>query len=37
MNNRAGEMEVFVEAVERGSFTAAAERLGLSPSAISKL
>lgn len=37
VNNRAGEMEVFVEAVERGSFTAAAERLGLSPSAISKL
>ncbi|MDI7923113.1 LysR family transcriptional regulator [Ferirhizobium litorale] len=36
MDNRAGEMEIFVEAVERGSFAAAAARLKLSPSAVSK-
>lgn len=37
MDNRAGEMEVFVAAAERGSFSAAGRRLGLSPSAISKV
>ena len=37
MNNRAGEMEVFVLAAELGSFSAAGRRLGLSPSAVSKL
>lgn len=37
MDNRAGEMQVLVEAVERGSFSAAGRRLGLSPSAVSKL
>lgn len=37
MNNRAGEMEVFVEAVEQGNFTAAGKRLNLSPSAVSKV
>ena len=37
MDNRAGEMEVFVEVIERGSFAAAARRLSLSPSAVSKL
>jgi len=37
MNNRAGEMEVFAEVVERGSFSAAGRRLALSPSAVSKL
>ena len=31
------EMRVFVRAVERGSFAAAADDLGLTPSAISKL
>lgn len=37
MNNRAGEMEVFVEAVDRGSFAGASRMLGLSPSAVSKV
>lgn len=37
MNNRAGEMEVFVLAAETGSFSAAGRRLNLSPSAVSKL
>lgn len=35
--NRSGEMEVFVRVVEEGSFSAAARRLGLTPSAIAKL
>jgi DNA-binding transcriptional LysR family regulator len=37
MANPAGEMTVFVRAVERGSFAAAADDLALSPSAVSKL
>jgi DNA-binding transcriptional LysR family regulator len=37
LDNRAGEMEVFVQAIEDGSFSAAGRRLGLSPSAVSKL
>lgn len=37
MNNRAGEMEVFVLAAELKSFSAAGRRLKLSPSAVSKL
>lgn len=37
MDNRAGEMQVLVEAADRGSFSAAGRRLGLSPSAVSKL
>ncbi|MCA0275112.1 MAG: LysR family transcriptional regulator [Proteobacteria bacterium] len=37
MDNRAGEMEVFVRAVGLGSFSAAGRQLGLSPSAVSKL
>ncbi|MGQ3028674.1 MAG: LysR family transcriptional regulator, partial [Ferrovibrionaceae bacterium] len=37
MNNRAGEMDVFVQAVRSGSFSAAGRRLGLSPSAVSKV
>jgi DNA-binding transcriptional LysR family regulator len=35
--NRSGEMEVFVRAVARGGFSAAARELNLTPSAISKL
>jgi DNA-binding transcriptional LysR family regulator len=35
--NRSGEMEVFVQAVDRGGFSAAARSLGLTPSAVSKL
>jgi len=35
--NRFGEMEVFVAAVEQGGFSAAARKLRLTPSAISKL
>ena len=35
--NRAGEMQAFVEVLERGSFAAAARALGMTPSAISKL
>lgn len=34
--NRAADMEVFVTAIERGSFSAAARVLGLSPSAVSR-
>ncbi len=37
MDNRAGEMEIVVAAVEAGSFSAAGRRLGLSASAVSKL
>ncbi|WP_029009258.1 LysR family transcriptional regulator [Azospirillum halopraeferens] len=37
MDNRAGEMEVFVRAVELGSFSAAARALRLTPSAVSRL
>jgi DNA-binding transcriptional LysR family regulator len=37
MANSASEMGVFARAVERGSFAAAADDLGLSPSAVSKL
>lgn len=37
MDNRAGEMEVFVTAAELRSFSAAGRRLKLSPSAVSKL
>lgn len=37
MDNRSGEMAVFVAAAESGSFSAAARRLRLSPSAVSKL
>lgn len=35
--NRSGEMEAFVRTVERGSFSAGARALGMTPSAISKL
>ncbi|HSI48580.1 MAG TPA: LysR family transcriptional regulator [Ideonella sp.] len=35
--NRSGEMEAFVQVVERGGFSAAARVLGMTPSAISKL
>ncbi len=35
--NRAGEMAAFVEVLERGSFSAAARALGMTPSALSKL
>ncbi len=37
MDNRAGEMEAFATAIATGSFSAAARRLGLSPSAVSKI
>ena len=37
MDNRAGEMEVFVLAAELRSFSAAGRKLKLSPSAVSKL
>src|SRR3546814_1796474 len=37
MDNRAGEMEVFVRAAELKSFSSAARKLKLSPSAVSKL
>ncbi|WP_028745914.1 LysR family transcriptional regulator [Rhizobium mesoamericanum] len=37
MDNRAGEMEVFVTAAELQSFSAAGRRLKMSPSAVSKL
>ena len=37
MANSAAEMTVFARAVERGSFAAVADDLGLSPSAVSKL
>jgi DNA-binding transcriptional LysR family regulator len=35
--NRSGEMEVFVQVVERGGFSAAARALNMTPSAVSKL
>lgn len=35
--NRSGEMEAFVQTVDRGGFSAAARALGMTPSAISKL
>jgi len=35
--NRSGEMEVFVQVVERGGFSAAARMLAMTPSAVSKL
>ncbi|CAN5145089.1 LysR substrate-binding domain-containing protein [soil metagenome] len=35
--NRSGEMEAFVEVVDQGGFSAAARRLGMTPSAVSKL
>ncbi|VWX61854.1 DNA-binding transcriptional regulator, LysR family [Burkholderiales bacterium 8X] len=35
--NRSGEMEAFVQVVERGGFSSAARVLGMTPSAISKL
>ena len=37
MDSRSGEMGVFVAAAEAGGFSAAGRRLGLSPSAVSKL
>lgn len=37
MDNRAGEMGVFVAAAEAAGFSAAGRKLGLSPSAVSKL
>lgn len=37
MDNRAGEMQVFVRVVETGSFSAAARELRMTPSTISKL
>jgi DNA-binding transcriptional LysR family regulator len=37
MDNRAGEMQVFVETAQQGSFSEAGRRLKLSPSAVSKL
>jgi DNA-binding transcriptional LysR family regulator len=35
--NRSGEMEAFVQVVDRGSFSAGARVLGMTPSAVSKL
>jgi DNA-binding transcriptional LysR family regulator len=35
--NRSGEMEAFVQVVERGGFSTAARALGMTPSAVSKL
>lgn len=35
--NRAGEMEVFTRVIEQGGFTLAANALGMTPSAVSKL
>ncbi len=35
--NRSGEMEAFVRVVDRGSFSAGANELGMTPSAVSKL
>src|SRR5689334_22081836 len=37
MADASSEMAIFARAVERGSFASAAEDLGLSPSAVSKL
>lgn len=36
-SNRSGELEAFVHVVDRGSFSAAARVLGMTPSAVSKL
>jgi DNA-binding transcriptional LysR family regulator len=36
MDNRAGEMEVFVQVAEKGSFAAAAKAMRLTPSAVSR-
>ncbi|CAN5220915.1 LysR substrate-binding domain-containing protein [soil metagenome] len=35
--NRSGEMDAFVQVVDEGGFSAAARRLGMTPSAVSKL
>lgn len=35
--NRSGEMEVFIQVLDRGGFSAAARALGMTPSAVSKL
>lgn len=35
--NRSGEMEVFVQVVQRGGFSSAARSIGMTPSAVSKL
>lgn len=35
--NRSGEMEVFVQVVQRGGFSSAARSVGMTPSAVSKL
>ena len=35
--NRSGEMEAFVQVVERGNFSAGARAQGMTPSAVSKL
>ncbi len=35
--NRSGELEVFVQVIERGGFSAAARACGMTPSAVSKL
>lgn len=37
MDNRAGEMQVFLRVVEAGSFSAAARQMGMTPSTVSKL
>ena len=37
MDNRAGEMELFVSSLELGSFSAAARQFGMTPSAVAKL
>ncbi len=37
MDNRAGEMQVFLRVVEAGSFSEAARQLGMTPSTVSKL
>lgn len=37
MDNRAGEMEILVASLEHGSFSAAARRFGMTPSAVAKL
>ena len=37
MDNRTGEMQVFLRVVETGSFSEAARVLGMTPSTVSKL
>lgn len=37
MDNRAGEMQVFLRVVEAGSFSSAARLMGMTPSTVSKL